>query len=226
MQPYFFPYLGYFQLINFVDKFVVYDNIEYTKKGWINRNRYLCNGRDKYFTIPIARDSDFLDVRDRKLACNFDKEKLKKQIQMAYIKAPYFTNAFSLFCSCVDCECNNLFDYIYNSIKQIADYLSIDTEIVISSSLHIEEELKGRDKVVAICKKLGTTEYINPIGGMTLYDKRDFLNEGIKLSFIKMLPIHYKQFDNNFVESLSILDVMMFNSTDEIIDMLGRYRFE
>ncbi len=77
MQPYFFPYIGYFQLINTVDEFVVYDNIEFTKKGWINRNRILVNGKDEYITLPIKKDSDFLHVKDRFLAETWSKDSAK-----------------------------------------------------------------------------------------------------------------------------------------------------
>lgn len=223
MQPYFFPYLGYFQLIYSVDKFVIYDNIQYTKKGWFNRNRFLCNGSDKYFTISITKDSDYLAVVERKVAKDFDRKKVKNQIRTAYAKAPYFDNVFPMFCECIDYENDNLFEYIYYSVKRIATYLSIDTEIVVSSNVVINHELKGTEKVIALCKALDATQYINPIGGQLLYDKETFKNEGIELSFIKMDSIEYKQFDNAFVEALSILDVLMFNSVDEVKEMLNKY---
>lgn len=226
MQPYFFPYLGYFQLINCVDKMVIYDNIKYTKKGWINRNRYLLNGSDKFLTIPLQKDSDFLDVCERKVAKEFDRTKLKKQIQMAYKKAPYFEEVYSLFCKCVDYEEENLFNYIYHSIKLIMQYMEICTELIISSHIDIDHNLKAEDKVLAICKNLAATEYINPIGGVELYHKEVFAQNDIQLKFIQMNQnSNYKQFLNEFVPGLSILDVLMFNSINEVKILLQQYQF-
>ena len=224
MQPYFWPYLGYFQLINAVDNFVIYDNIKYTKKGWFNRNRYLCNGMDKYFSIPLEKDSDFLDVRDRKVSQFFDTKKLKSQIKMAYTKSPYFKDVFQLFCDCLDYDNRNLFEFIYYSVIQLTKYLEINTNIVISSLLGVGHEIKGQEKVLAICEKLDATEYINAIGGQGLYNKKEFQDSGIKLSFLQMdQNIAYQQLNSNFVPSLSILDVLMFNSITETKKMLDRY---
>ena len=225
MQPYFWPYLGYFQLINAVDKFVIYDNIKYTKKGWFNRNRYLCNGIDRYFTIPLEKGSDFLDVRDRRVSQSFDREKIKSQIKSAYCKSPYFKEIYPLFCACIEYENFNLFEFIFYSVLKIVKYLEIDTEIIVSSSLNIGHEVRGKEKVLAICKKLEGTQYINPIGGQGLYNKEEFDINGIKLFFLKMEEgISYTQFNNKFVPSLSILDVLMFNSVEEIKVMLNRYK--
>lgn len=224
MQPYFWPYLGYFQLINLVDKFIIYDNIQYTKKGWINRNRYLCNGNAKYFTVPLEKDSDYFDVRERKVSENFDKEKVENQIKQAYIKAPYFEDVFPLFCSCVEYENDNLFEYIYYSVKRIVEYLEIETELVVSSTIGINHELKSKDKVIALCKEIGGTKYINPSGGVKLYDKIEFQKEGIELNFIRMKEtMVYDQFQKEFVPFLSILDVLMFNSLSDVKNMLNEY---
>lgn len=224
MQPYFWPYLGYFQLISCVDKFVVYDDIEYTKKGWINRNRYLCNGTDKYFTVPLEKDSDYLDIRERNITKNYNREKIKNQIRMAYRKAPNFECVYPLFCECVDYNDRNLFSYIYFSIQKIMGYLDIETSLVVSSSLSIDRSLKGQEKVLEICKAMGCTQYVNPIGGQLLYEKKCFLKKGIELSFIKMNDdIVYKQYMDDFVPALSILDIMMFNPKENVKQYLKQY---
>lgn len=223
MQPYFWPYLGYFQLISCVDKFVVYDDIEYTKKGWINRNRYLCNGKDKYFTIPLEKDSDYLDIKERKVSAGFDQEKVKNQILTAYKKAPYFEKTFPLFCECLEYKERNLFKYIFFSIQKIMEYLNIDTELIISSSLSIDHSLKSQTKVLEICKKMNCSEYINAIGGQALYDKESFNKRNIKLHFIKMEDIVYDQKISEFLPALSILDVMMFNSKENVVRFLNQY---
>lgn len=223
MQPYFFPYLGYWQLMNLVDAFVVYDNIEYTKKGWFNRNYYLCGNERHYFTIPLEKSSDFLEVREKKVSSEFDRTKMKRQILTAYRKAPFFAEVYPIFCECVDHTNKNLFEYIYYAICKIKQYLQINTELIVSSSLGIGRELKGKDKVIAICKTLGANVYINSIGGQKLYDKREFEENGMRLLFCKIDEgVEYKQFDKTFVPNLSILDVMMFNSREDIIGLLDR----
>lgn len=223
MQPYFYPYIGYFQLINYVDKFVIYDEIQYTKKGWINRNRFLKNGYPEYFTLPLKKDSDFLNVNERYLSDLWDAEKIKmlNQIKNAYQKAPNYKVIFALFEESINYSKNNLFEFILHSIEQICMYLEIKTEIVISSKLTLPKDLKSKDKVIAICKELEATSYINPIGGVALYDKTIFKNEGIDLLFLKARNSNYQQFDNEFVPYLSILDVLMFNSKEEVVKMLN-----
>ncbi len=216
MQPYWFPYIGYFQLIRAVDQFIVYDNIQYTKKGWINRNRFLRDGADVLFSIPLKKASDFLDIRNREIAADFKKEKLLDQIRNAYRRAPYFEQAFTLVEAVVLAKETNLFGFIHNSIRKICEYLVIDTEIVVSSHLRIDHSLQGQDKVVAICKYAGADVYINAIGGQGLYSKEEFSFHGIDLKFLKTKSFKYKQFNNEFVPWLSIIDVMMFNPLDTI----------
>jgi hypothetical protein len=224
MQPYIFPYIGYFQLINAVDKFVIYDNIQFTKKGWINRNRLLLNGKDEYFTLPVKSDSDFLNVIERELSIDWLKEKTKvlNKIKENYKKAPYFNEVYNLVESNFNFENLNLFDFILNALKNTLNYLSIKTEIVISSTLAINHSLKAEEKVIAICKELNAETYLNPIGGIELYNKEHFLNEGIKLNFIKANNCVYNQLNNEFIPFLSIIDVMMFNSKEEIKRMIEK----
>jgi hypothetical protein len=223
MQPYFFPYIGYFQLINLVDKFIVYDNIEFTKKGWINRNRILVNGRDAYITLPLKKDSDYLDVGDRSLAdiWSSERRKLLNRITSAYRKAPNFELVYPLIEACLLTGDKNLFRFILNSLSSINEYLEIMTPVIMSSTISINPDLKAEKKVLALCKALNATEYINPIGGVKLYRKDDFRNEGISLYFMKSADLKYKQFDHAFVPWLSIIDVMMFNSKDEIQEYLS-----
>lgn len=222
MQPYFFPYIGYFQLINLADKFIVYDNIEFTKKGWINRNRILVNGRDSYITLPLKKESDYLDVRDRFLAENWTTERksLLNRIAEAYRNAPYFEPVFQLVEKCVLIEDKNLFRFIFNSLTVANEYLQIDTPLVVSSTIPIDHDLKAEKKVLALCKAMGATDYINPIGGVKLYQREEFRSEGIELFFIQATNVIYQQFDHSFVPYLSIIDVMMFNSREAIKNYL------
>lgn len=226
MQPYFFPYIGYFQLMASVNKFVVYDNIQFTKKGWIQRNRILINGNDNYISLPIKKDSDYLNVNERFLADSFQTEraKLKRQIQGAYAKAPFYKYIYPIIEEIIDFNETNLFDYLFNSLENIRQFLDINVDLEKSSNLNINiEEYKGQDKVLAICNTLKANTYINAIGGIALYDKLEFQRHGINLHFIKSKDIRYAQFNHNFVPSLSIIDVMMFNNKDRVKELLNEY---
>ena len=218
MQPYFFPYIGYFQLMNAVDEFVIYDNIEFTKKGWINRNRILVDGKDTYITLPLKKDSDFLNVKERYLAEIWltERKKMLNRIIESYRKSPHFNTVYPIIEKCFLFEEKNLFQFILNSINAINEYLGISTSLIISSSIPIDHQLKAENKVVGICKSQNADSYFNPIGGTELYNKDDFKKEGINLFFLKTGDIKYKQFHNDFVPFLSIIDVMMFNSREEI----------
>lgn len=223
MQPYFFPYIGYFQLVNSVDEFILYDNIQYTKKGWVNRNRVLVNGQDAYITLPLKRDSDFLHVNQRFLSDNWhrDRKKLLNKIESSYRKAPFFLDIFPLIEECVSFEENNLFQFIFNTIKLVNQFLNIQTPIVISSSVPVDHSLKAEKKVVAICKARGARLYINPIGGTQLYKNEEFESEGIELRFLRTLDFSYKQFEDKFVSRLSIIDVLMFNAVVKVQNYLS-----
>lgn len=224
MQPYFLPYIGYFQLINAVDSFVVYDNIEYTKKSWINRNRFLQNGRDVLFTLPLKGDSDFLNIDERFISTDFNANKFLNSIDNAYKKAPYYKSLMPILESIVVYPRSNLFDFIYHSILQICNYLGIQTNIYISSTIPINHKEKAEQKVISICKKMCANKYINAIGGTALYSNDDFKQEGIALYFLQTSKaLHYSQLDNNFVPNLSIIDIIAFNANEKIKTMLNQY---
>lgn len=216
MQPYFFPYIGYFQLIAAVDTFIVYDNIKYTKKGWINRNRMLQNGKDVMFSLSLKSDSDSLEVCERELAADFNRDKLLNQFKGAYRRAPYFEQTFPLLEQIVRYEDANLFRFLHHSIAKTCEHLGITTEIKISSDIAISHELKNQDKVLALCATVGARTYVNAIGGMELYSKEAFREKDVELKFIQSLPFEYAQFSDAFVPWLSIIDVMMFNPLDAI----------
>lgn len=216
MQPYFMPYIGYFQLIGAVDVFVVYDNIKYTKKGWINRNRFLQNGADAMFSLPLKKDSDFLDVVERELAEDFNRDKFLNQLRGAYVRAPHFAETYPLLEQIVRYEDRNLFRFILHSIVCICQHLGIRNEIRVSSDIAVDHELKSQDKVIALCQALGADTYINAIGGLDLYEKEAFNACAIELKFIKSKPLEYSQFGEDFVPWLSIADVLMFNSLDAV----------
>jgi len=225
MQPYFLPYIGYFQLVNAVDTFVIYDNIKFTKKGWFHRNRILVDGRGKMFTVPLKNSSDYLHVVQRELADSFNSEskRILRRIKAAYQKAPYYKDVMPLIELCLHRGTGNLFDFIYTSLMLLVQHLDISTEIVISSTIDINHTLRAQDKVLAICEGLSADTYINAIGGQGLYKAEAFEDRGIELLFIKAEPAEYKQFDNEFVPRLSIIDVMMFNPKGKVQECLHDY---
>ncbi len=224
MQPYFMPYIGYWQLMNAVDKYVIYDDVNFIKGGWINRNNILLNGTSKFFNIQMNGASSFklinqININNNQININ----KNLRTIYMAYHKAPYFYVVYPIIEKILKYDSENLSDYIINSIKVIAEYLRITSEIIVSSTMKKNNELKGEDKVIEICKLLNATEYYNAIGGIDLYSFENFRKNNIKLIFLKTNDIIYKQFDDNFIKNLSIIDVMMFNSRENLIKLLNDY---
>tara|TARA_S200000501_G_scaffold371159_1_gene413692 strand:- start:8759 stop:9472 length:714 start_codon:yes stop_codon:yes gene_type:complete len=230
MQPYFFPYIGYYQLIHAVDIFVIYDNIKYTKKGWINRNRFILNGKEKLFTVPIKSASNVLNINERYLSDDYEK-KMKKtlfQIKNSYSKTVFFNEIYPILEKLflydqVDLK-KNLFDYIRFSVFFICELLGIDSQIIISSKLDIDHKLKFDRKIIAICNELGASSYINPIGGKNIYNRENFTENKISLKFLEMNKIIYQQFSKIFIPNLSIIDVLMFNGFKKTSAMLKEFK--
>jgi len=216
MQPYFLPYIGYFQLIGTADVFVVYDNIKYTKKGWINRNRLLANGEASVFSVPLQKASDSLDVRERHLASDFDRRKMLNVFKGAYGGAPCFKSTMALLEDIIGCPDANLFDYVFHSISLVCHHLNIETRIAKSSDLPIDHQLRSQEKVIALCRAVGASTYVNPVGGTALYSHEVFRDYGLELRFLKSRPVEYAQLGAPFVPWLSIVDLLMFNPREVV----------
>lgn len=224
MQPYFFPYIGYWQLMNAVDKYVIYDDVNFINRGWVNRNRILLNGQPHYFNVQMTGASQSKLISE--ILINKDEAVISKNLRVlenAYKKAPYFSKVQPLMEKMLRNENEILSEYIADSFAIICSYLDIHTERIMSSDLHKDNSLKGQDKILAICQLLGATQYYNAIGGRELYSCSAFRRHGIELKFLKTDEISYKQFDNEFCANLSIIDVMMFNSKERIKRMLDLY---
>lgn len=223
MQPYFFPYIGYWQLINAVDKYVVYDDVAYIKGGWINRNNILLNGNKHLVTIPLENASSFKLIKDTNIVKNEKLiGKLLKTIEAAYRKAPYFSDIMPILENLL-MNNDNIAVLNYRTILEICKYLNIKTEVILSSQLEKDNSLKAQDKVIHINKLLGSDTYYNAIGGMELYSREDFEQNGLSLKFVEMNNISYKQFNDGFVPYLSIIDVLMFNNIAEVKRLLDEY---
>lgn len=224
MQPYFFPYIGYWQLINAVDKYVIYDDVNFIKGGWINRNKILMNGEAKMINIQMQGSSPNKLINEIEVSENqIHNRKLLKSIESCYKKAPYYLIAFPIIKDIITHKEKNLAKYLQYSIQKVCEYLDIKTDIVISSTIDKNNELKGEEKVIEICKLLGATEYYNAIGGMELYSYEDFSSKDLKLRFLKTSEIKYEQFNNEFVSNLSIIDLLMFNSKENVKSMLNKF---
>jgi len=222
MQPYLFPYIGYFQLMGCVDRFVVYDRIKYTKKGWINRNRLLGVDGGVYFSLPLKAASDSLDVVDRVVSDDFDPKSLINRFDAVYRRAPYYAETMELIRSVMLCKDRNLFGFLLEALLQTISHLKMDCSPLRSSEVERQsDELKGQDRVLNICKMLRATHYINPIGGVGLYGANAFESQGVGLYFLRSNLSAYPQFKLPFVPALSILDVLFFNGCEETLKMIS-----
>lgn len=226
MQPYLFPYIGYFQMINAVDVFVFYDDVNFIKQGWINRNRILLNGKDFMFTVPLEKANSFSTIKDTLINEKFYeswKKKFELTVEQNYKKAPHFLKVNQLLKDVLDQKHASISKLAINSISTISNYLGIQTKFVTASESYTNKDLERQERLVAICKTENANHYINAVGGQELYTKQSFLENDIQLSFIKTLPITYKQFNEDFIPWLSIIDVLMFNSVEEVNEMLDKY---
>jgi len=221
MQPYLFPYIGYFQLIHAVDTFVLYDDVNFIKGGWINRNFILSQGKPSRITLQLQGASPNLLINQITVGNN--KKKLLKSIQQSYSKAPQYAVVYPLIEDVIQYEETNVANYLNYGLRKICNYLGIKPEWYLSSDLQKDDSLRGQSKVLEICKKLGAAHYINVPGGKDLYDQESFTQENMKLSFIEPKTIEYRQFGGEFVPHLSIIDVMMFNDQEQCQKLLQEY---
>ena len=222
MQPYLFPYIAYWQLIKAVDKFIIFDDVNYINKGYINRNNILVNGKSYQFTLELIGASQNKLINEIQIGNNLNK--ILKSIEYNYKKAPYFKNSLPLLEDVFNQKEKNLSKFIGYSLKKISNYLEIDTCFVYSSEIEKNNKLNNQDKIINICEKLNAKKYINLISGRKLYKKDEFISRNIELSFIDATLEEYQQFNNKFIIALSIIDIMMFNSKVKISNMLNNYQ--
>ncbi len=221
MQPYFLPYPGYFQLIHAVDFFIVYDNIQYTKTGWINRNRLCRDGEAVIFSLPLKKASAAAQIGERRLAADFAPRKLLNQFTGAYRRAPHFAATLPLLEAVLNFEARDLFAFLYHSLRATCAHIGIETPFCSSSTFDIDHDLKGQDRVLELCAACGADTYVNLMGGVELYSREAFRARGISLQFIRMKPFVYQQFQHPFVPLLSIVDALMFNSVATVRERIA-----
>lgn len=229
MQPYIFPYIGYFQLVQSVNEFVFYDDVNFIKKGWVNRNNILVNGESNRFTIPLNKQSQNFEIKDTliKKEVYFKwASKFLKSVNQHYKKAPFYDTVYPMLEKVfLHPRINSISDLSSLSVTETSQYLNIGTNFSFSSQAFSESKTLGRaDRLISIVSKLEGTEYINSIGGIELYDKNYFKKFNIDLKFIYSETPVYQQYQNEFVPGLSIIDVLMFNQTETINQMLKCYK--
>jgi hypothetical protein len=225
MQPYLLPYIGYFQLMKYVDKFIIYDDVNFINRGWINRNKILTNNKENIFTIPLISASQNKLINNIEIL-NDTKifNKILKNVFESYKKAPYFSSVYPVVEEIFSYKKDNLAEFNFFSIDIIKKYLQISTILVKSSSVYMNSDFKAQNRILDICIQEKADHYINPIGGRELYSNILFEKNNIKLSFIQSNDIVYKQFKNNFIPNLSIVDILMFNSIDEVNVLLNKFQ--
>jgi hypothetical protein len=221
MQPYLFPHLGYYQLVNTVDKFVFYDDVTFIKGGYINRNNILSNGKSFRFSIPVVGMSSNKLINELHFDSNV--KKTIKTFQQSYSKAPNYQNVIEIVEKVLFDQNRNVSHICSESIIYVFEYLNIDIDFFKSSDLTYDRNLSAEKKLFAISAILEDRNYINSPGGRNLYSKQNFDDNNVKLSFIDMQPVTYKQSFNEYIPNLSMIDVLMWNSKAEVIELLSRY---
>ncbi len=226
MQPYFLPYIGYFQLMAAVDKFIVFDDVNFINRGWINRNRLLLNGDAHMFTVPLRSASQNRLICEIELADEYGwQEKLLRTIRQAYGRAPFYAQVSVLLESLLNYPSIRLDEFLLNSLREIVRYLSLEVKIVSTSRIYNNAHLKGQERILDICRQERADVYINPIGGVNLYDRTSFSNQDLSLYFLRSRPISYSQGKGDHVPWLSIMDVLMFNEPAAVRRLLTEMDF-
>ncbi len=227
MQPYLFPYIGYFHLISASDKFVCYNDVHFIKQGWINRNRILLNGEAHTFSVPVKNISSHTLIRETEIDYHLDwRKKLLKTIQSAYSKAPNFEIVFPLISKLFESKPRYISELAIESIKLVLNYADFKVDLIEDASRYENSALKGENRVIDICKKEKASEYFNLPGGKELYNYTTFEKNNIQLRFIQPDFIEYSQQIKDFIPGLSAIDVMMFNSGEGTKEIMNAYRIE
>lgn len=224
MQPYLFPYIGYFQYIAAVDRFVIYDDVSFIMRGWINRNRILVQGEPGLFTAPLSNASPNVDIREVLLSGDHRwAGKLLRTLEMAYGKAPFFRETMSVAGPVLSDIPERISDLALAGLSAVSEALGLETAIVPTSTVYGNRHMGRKERIVDICRREGSSRCIVPEGGAHLYPREEFAAEGITLSYIAPVIEAYSQHRvREFVPSLSIIDVLMWNGVDRTADMVRR----
>lgn len=222
MQPYFFPYIGYFQLMHAVDKFVFYDDVNFIKSGWINRNRLYLAGSVRYITVPLDGASSFKKICDTRVKPTDEwAAKMLSTVAQYYSKAPFYNSVRDLLERVLTSHGGSLARLAKHSVTTTAEYLGLSTTFVLSSTIYGNQDKKSTERVLDICRIEKANEYWNLPGGQSLYNADLFAQHGIDLNFVNVIINSYKQGTPEFNPGLSIIDVLMYNDPAQVVAMLS-----
>ncbi len=226
MQPYLFPYLGYVQLMQAADVFVVYDNAQFMKGGWINRNRILAANGPQTFTLQLSGASANKLINQIDIGSNGPK--ILRTIEQTYAKAPHAAETLAFVERCFAFSDSNLAAFIANSLAELANLLDVTTQFRMASSLAFDNEKPAQEKVLSMCAALGATHYINAEGGRELYSHAPFNEAGIDLKFLVHTPTEYSQRRRGaaFEPRLSVIDALMNIGPTGIQGLLDDFTLE
>jgi hypothetical protein len=225
MQPYFFPYIGYFQLMSACDTFVVFDDAQYIRRGWVNRNRILVNGGPKWVTLPVAAAARGQTIAQRQYLLHHRlTQRLRRRLVAAYERAPYFKATMQLVNDVLATDVTGVAAFNAALLVRVASQLDIRTPILVASAIPGARALTGEALVIETCRNLGASGYVNPIGGHHLYRPSHFADAGLTLQFLQSEAPEYRQFGARHVPALSIIDVLMFNDVTDVGPMLASFR--
>ena len=221
MQPYLFPYIGYFQLIYASDLFMLFDDVAYIKKGYINRNSIMLDGQPFRFTVPVPGASQNKKIYE--LSYSSDVNKVLKSIFRAYSKAQNFDSIYPMIERVLSQPVRNIADLCLISYKEIFSYLGLEKSFEKTSAINYNRDRPAQNRIIELCSKFNADRYINPIGGMDLYSREEFERQNLKLSFLKPELVEYNQLSSGFIPGLSIIDILMSCSPDEIRSLFTKY---
>jgi hypothetical protein len=221
MQPYFLPYLGYFQLMAKVDAFILYDDVNFINRGWINRNRINVNGKAHMLTMPLRKASQNRLICEICISADIDwRGRFLKSIQQAYARAPQFSRVFPLIEYIIQYPGQNLSDFLHHSLVVLRDHLKLKADIIATSRRYGNADLKAQARIIDICKRERASLYINSIGGLELYDHASFEATGLKLAFLNPVLRSHPAANESFIPGLSIVDLLMHNDSVSIDEQL------
>lgn len=226
MQPYLFPYIGYFQLIHSVDIFVTLDNVNFIKKGWINKNQILAHDHIQKIQLPVSKMSQNRWINQHEFhELDAALSKLTSQCEQTYSKQQGFQRLHQLLKQHELIKASNVADFLHQSIQMVSDELGLTTKFLKASDIEVAGNLTGQERILAICNRLKAAEYINLPGGRALYSEEKFRERKLKLSFLspKLEAYQQQKVNSEFVSYLSILDILANCNSDVIAEQVTNY---
>lgn len=214
MQPYFFPYAGYYRLFTAVDMFVVLDCVQFPRRGWVHRNKLKnSNGELQWLTLPLIKSNRdttrICDLRFQEDAFNLFEDQRRKFPFLNDIE----NSGSELSEILMDFDVSPV-QYLVRSLKWVTEKLNISKPIMLSSTLNIPEHFKAQDRILEIAKRVEATEYVNAPGGRELYDLESFRSSGLNLEFLQDYSGSYESMLQRLLnEEVTVVKEEILNNT-------------